>query len=534
MKPLAETLKTTRLIIGIAMLVTFLVVRIRKPETRRHGPRPFVWVLLAILLLTFLNFCIEARQTDLLLDSRIIATAATYTLSVILQVDHLSYSEDPAWGTCLVCWAEMVVCDVSLFLEILHQPLLWTLCHIVFYTASLLRCCLVLSLLLPFIVDGVMGGRIMLRDEEEQDPPNDADGSITAADVKVLPDIRASGGILPWAKKFRIFLPWVLPRSVKTWCELAAVVSLILCETALSLYAPSLLGGFLDKLNEHRNVKELLAAAAQFAIAEFAVSSRGLPIFRAYIWEKFTAQRSCLLHKDIHSHIMRHEEAFHSREDPTLLMTASLRGDAVFRAFDSMLLKILPNTAQLVGAIGTLDTLYGHTITLSAGYTATVVFILTFRIQKQQIPLEDDKRQAFITSERIKYGAIRGWKTVQQCGQVEREITRYAEARSDKQESELRVSRYSSLGKFTIGILEVVGDTTCLWLAVMRFLRGYATSGSVLAFQRYITLMTTPLGFFRDALKVLFQSLCQANELRRLLEIERTMDFGDEPITHWE
>lgn len=332
-------------------------------------------------------------------------------------------------------------------------------------------------------------------------------------------------------KKFRIFLPWILPSSSDEWCQAIASFLLVLCRTTLGTwrvaYRTSLLNDIDAAIDASKSPNGLFYKALRFSIVELAFG-RGIILIKDVMWQKFTSSREARARKIIFSILMHQDADFHSSRETHISEWAVGRGLEILKALDRLFFDMIPNALQLLFAARTMQSSYGFNITLTVACVRIIILVAAIRKEKGMMPLEQATIQAAMRLTRIRHNVLRAFDTVSQCGQIDREIKDYSAAEESWKTIALKRITVDCEGSFIMGLVQSLGSFVCLWQVVMHSFQVKARATSVVDFIDYERQVGEALSFFGDIYTKLYK-LENANALYEILATP-SMAFGGETL----
>ncbi|KAL4758412.1 ABC transporter ATP-binding protein [Aspergillus foveolatus] len=545
MEGIHAALKVSRTVFAAVSCLYFLGAQFKQVKTRNRDVTPFIWLLFAMLLVSGGEAAIINIQAGVMPDILPLAATLLYILALLLQIDHLWPStveeKQPAWHVHLGSWTIMAVLDMLAIVQLAIIPPFSKFNLVCGAVATSLRCCLELALFTMFAWPD-RGGHIRLGDGVEDHTAmrsnlhNGRDGrrlESFASGQNVRDSIRAAGGPWPWARRFRIFLPWIWPSNLP-WMKLYAFASLLtlLGNMWLRLYTPHVKGEFVESVMQAYTGRELGPVWKPLALlmaVKLANSGNGLASMQELLWQKFKLSRQERAGICIYAHLMRHEAAFHDMVSVTDLTTATNLGRVVCNALDFLMLDTFPQIITFIGAVVTIFSLYGPHVALVQGFIVALNTLLLLRSNRMLMPMYDADLTAFHETERRRQGGL-GWPTVSLYGQVDHEIEAYA-ASLGTQVGLLWKSYLTDHGfKLASGIIVNIGQFAATALVVLHGLQTGSTIGTVVAFSGYWSLLQDPLLFFTQVSGRVIKDLYSADRLCRLLLIKPTMTYGTEHL----
>lgn len=481
--------------------------------------RLFILLLTAILVVSFLNLAIEIHRSNGDPDFSVTLLTTIYTFPIIIQLDHLIFSESPEWRLCRLWWMAMMAIDSLDLLEDFRKPQPREQCFLYTVLASCVRWCLTLALFVIFHCDP--RDRIV--------PGKDKRSTAQKRDRRLVDSIRSSGGILHWMHKFRIFLPWIVPQSPTEWAQLAMCILLGWCQTRLLQWNFELHESlFKGAAGPH---SDILRTALRLCFVKFACSGCGLTALKRGISDHVTMNRSARAANDIYAFIMRHDASFHASVKSTELEASIDRGMGLLRAFDNLVLDILPGIYELISAVWTLLDTYGASVTMMLLYLYANTLVMTVRVEKMISPRLQAFGRAGNEGRRLMQNALAYWRTIRHCGQEAFEIGRFATVMDEQKALKAEYSILSFLGHLVTGLTELLEDAMALSIVVARgFEHHDDTLRNIATFWHVERLVRNPWHYLCVAFTSLLRSLLEADDLRRVLEIKPTMSYGSERL----
>lgn len=481
-------------------------------EVRNRRARPFVWLLITILLVSIAQVVIVGARLKKLPDLPSCVSATIYTLPIVFQVDHLAYSWTPKWHACLPWWVMMLVMD-ALKVKALCTREGQTVVDI---ATSFARGLLTLALFVLLFLD--LGER-----------PTTGEARSSARDISLANSIGSSGGMVPWMKRFHIFLPLVLPSSSEEWFQAISAFSLKLFLSTLVRWQVGLQNSFLSRAKTAQSFDEFLDIALRFGIVYYA-SNSGINFIATLVWEKFASARDARAEKYIHSFFMTRDASFHISMEPHIVGIITSGGLAILQALDKLFLETVPKAWLLLLAIKAMRSTCGSTITLMACYVHVVMLIVAVRQNKKNIPLQWGSIQAAAKVGRIQHDGIAAFDTVHQCGQTGRHIRTHSEAVDRKADLAFKKTAVYSLNALLMDSSKTLLIFGCIWLVVLRSFQVKVPADSVADFMGYELRIGGALSFFRESSDGLFDSLARADRLLQAFGTGSRMTPGEENL----
>ncbi|KAL6413030.1 ATP-binding cassette sub-family B member 6, mitochondrial [Ilyonectria robusta] len=541
-------LEVFQTVLALASGVYFVGARFKQVETREPDTAPFIWLLAAMLLVSTAELAILIVWTGWVPDLLPLATVLLQILALAIQIDQLypCIAEDkedrkPIWHAYLGSWITMAVADT---LAIVRLALMArSLTFDVVYTgmAASLRCFLELTLLAIFSRANVEG-YIQLGDDIETGTTTAGNNSNSEETERPEPpvlqqsvrdEIRATGGLWPWLKKFHIFLPWVWPSSKLQQLFILSALALKLGETALELIIPRCEAGFIESLIQAFNDREpgsALPALALYMAVGFLSSPYGLPTLRSLLWKEVDIHRNERVQLSIYAHLMKHEAAFHNSNNSKDIETSVDMGSTVCQTLDFIVLTTLPQIIKLVSSGFTIFSRYGTHVALVQIFVIIVSIIIILRSQRVLVTLHDAKRTIAQESRRRRQGTLQAFSTIAVHGQTDHEIDAYAKILGTEMELSRKASVSMSMYCSYLGIVSDVGKCVTMVFVFVHALRTGGTVGHVVAFLRYWDLLEGPLLHVVGIPERILKELYTAARLRRIMETKPKMEYGTEDL----
>jgi ABC-type multidrug transport system fused ATPase/permease subunit len=539
-------LEVSRTIVAAATCLYFLGALLKQVETRKRNPAPFIWLLLAILLVSVTEAAVMIVRAGGLPNIQPMAATLLYILGLLLQIDYLwdptNEQEKSAWHAFLGSWTTMAMFDLLSIVEfaaVFHSLSVDLVCGAV---ATSLRFCLEIGLFIVFAWPD-RGGFVRLTD-------NDVMGDTTVVSNRnnsgggnrkkflrrsIQDEIEAAGGTWPWVGKFRILLPWIWPSGMPWEMMLRIVVALLLrqVETALEVYTPYASGAFIETVARVYKDGDLIPvwkALGLLLVLHLANSEVGISTVRNLLLLSSTQLREMQAQNRIHAHLMDHEAAFHDVTSSIDIIDASDMGVRVCEALDSLFLQTVPQITQFIGTGITIFSLYGSHVAL-IGLTVTSIYALVSRRSNQMLmPIWDERITARQDTRRRREGGIKGWRTVVQHAQTDREIETHASSLSTYMKLAWQIQILNISSRFCLRLIVILGESAMMALVILREVQIGGTVGSVVVFGGYWSLLQSLLLFFIRIPESLIRDLYDADRLRRIMEVKPCMKYGSKDL----
>ncbi|KAL6229869.1 P-loop containing nucleoside triphosphate hydrolase protein [Aspergillus navahoensis] len=540
MEGIHAALEVSRTVFAAVICLYFLGAQFKQVKTRNRNVTPFIWLLFAMLLVVGGEAAITNIQAGVMPDILPLAATLLYIFALLLQIDHLWPStveeKQPAWHAHLGSWTIMAVLDMLAIVQLAIIPPFSKFTLVCRAVATSMRCCLELALFVMFAWPD-RGGHIRLGDSVEDKTTmrsnlHNSRGGRGPLGQNVRDTIRAAGGPWLWAKRFRIFLPWIWPSNLP-WMKLYIFASLLnlLGNMWLKLYSPHVKAAFVESVMQAYMGRELGPVWKPLALlmaVKLANSGNGLASMQELLWRKFDLSRQERAGTCIYAYLMRQEAAFHDTVSPTDLTTATDLGRDVCNALDFLVLDTFPRIITFIVAIVTIFSLYGPHVALVQGFIVALNTLLVLRSNRTLMPIYDTGLTEFYRTRRRREDGVRGFWTVSLYGQADHEIEAYATSLG-VQVGLLWKGFLTKHGfKLATGIIVNIGQFAATALVVLHSLQTGSTIGTVVAFSGYWSLLQEPLLFFAEVPGRVIKDLYSADRLCRLLLIKPTMTYGTE------
>lgn len=320
-------LEVSRTILAAATCLYFFGALLKPVETRKHNAVPFIWLLVAILLLSVIEAAVTIVRAGGLPNIQPMAATLLYILGLLCQIDHLwnttNQDQKLAWHALLGSWITMAMFDLLSVVEFVVVSRSLPVDLVCGAVVTSLRVCLEIVLFIVFAWPD-RGGFIQLTDHEVagdttivSDRSNTRGGNRNKFLRRSIQDeIEAAGGTWPWVRKFRILLPWIWPSGMPSVMMLRIVVALLLrqVEIALAVYTPYATGTFIETVTRVYKDGDLIPVWKALGLLlglHLANSEVGISTVRSLLLLSFTQLREMQAQNRIHAHLMDHEAAFH-------------------------------------------------------------------------------------------------------------------------------------------------------------------------------------------------------------------------------
>jgi ABC-type multidrug transport system fused ATPase/permease subunit len=541
MEALRTPLEVCQTILAATTCFYFLGAQFTQVKTRNRNAGLFAWLLVGLLLVSGGEAAVTTINAHGVPDLLPLAATLLYILALLLQIDHIwpstTEEKQPAWHAYVGSWTIMSVLDLLTIVKLAIEPRSSTFNLVCRLMATSMRCCLWLALFGTFAWPD-RGGHIRLGVEDDNTTTrsnlgNGGDSKMpetSALGDTVRDMIRAAGGPWLWAKKFRIFLPWIWPSNLPG-IKLYVSISLLILfgKILLTLYTPYVNGQFVESVMQAHIGREphlIWKPLAVLMAVRFANSGHGLASMQELLWYKFKLSREEWANTCIHTHLMHHEAAFHDAASPVDVIMATNLSRTVCNALDFIVLEAVPQTITFLVALFTVLSLYGPHVALLEWFVISLNTLLLLRQNRTLMPMYDAEIMAHRDTERRRQDGLRGWRTVSLYGQADHEINTYATSLG----VQMGLMWKRRLVKLSFGVFSDIavnfGYFIATALVVSHGLSTGRTVGSVVAFSGYWSLLQDPLLFFIRIPGRIVRDLYNADRLRRIMEIEPTMQYG--------
>jgi ABC-type multidrug transport system fused ATPase/permease subunit len=543
MEALRTPLEACQTILAATSCLYFLGAQFKQVKTRNRNARLFVLLLVGLLLVSGGEAAVTIINAHGVPDLLPLTTTLLYIFALLLQIDHLwpstTEEKQPAWHAHVGSWTIMAVLDMVTIAKLAIEPRPSTFNLVCGVTATSMRCCLGLALLGMFAWPD-RGGHIRLGESVEDDNTttrsNLKNGGASkrpesfALGHTVHDMIHAAGGPWLWAKKFRIFLPWIWPSNLPGMKLYVSVSLLILlCKILLTLYTPYVNGQFVESVMQAHIGREphlIWKPLAVLMAVRLANSGPGLASMQELLWYKFKLSREERANTCTHIHLMHHEAAFHDAASPVDVIMATNLSRTVCDALDFIVLETVPQIITFIVALLTVLSLYGPHVALLEGFVIALNTLLLLRQNRAMMPMYDAEIMAHRDTERRRQNGLRGWRTVSLYGQADHEINTYATSLGVR----IGLMWKSHLVKLSFRVFSDIavnfGYFIATALVVFRGLSTGSTIGAVVALSGYWSLLQDPLLFFIKIPGRIVRDLYSADRLRRIMEVKPTMQYG--------
>lgn len=528
MYTIQANLEVSQTILAVAACLYFLGAPLKQVETRKRDTAPFIWLLLAILLISLAQAAVMIVYVDGLPNIHPMAGTILYILGLLLQIDYLCSpnEEKLAWHAVLGSWIIMAVFDLLSIVGFANVS-----------RYVILRFCLVVVLFILF-------ARPNREDHVRLTDNNSENGTAVRSDRtggrgerlrlysgSVQNQIRAAGGTWPWVKKFRIFLPWIWP-SGKPWMMACVVVAQLLqqVEIAIDVYTPYAGGVFFETvLRVHTDGNVFPNWTALSVLLGLRLAAKCVAHIRELLQLDFDQFREMQVAKSTHEHLMDHDAAFHDKTNPLELLEASNSGSKIRKALDFLLETIPKITKFIVGTIASFSLCGPHAF-LNL-FTFTVIYTLgLFWSNRILMPKYDERVLAWKRTKQQRENAIRNYRTVVINGQISREIEAHASSLHAYMNAEWILLFLRIASEFCLSLILDLAEFSTMILVILHVNRTGGTVGAVVAFRDYWSLLQSPLLFFIHIPENIMCHLYDADRLRQIMEVKSRMEYGSQNL----
>ncbi|KAM6504619.1 hypothetical protein FSOLCH5_015356 [Fusarium solani] len=290
---------------------------------------------------------------------------------------------------------------------------------------------------------------------------------------------------------------------------------------------PALYSAFIESLAQaYEDDKSSLVWLHLFAFTVALSLSDGISALHDLLWYHVKTHRHRLASRSICEHLMGHGAAFHIQTNSTDINTAIGDCETTCDSLDFLVLEVLPQTITVIGAEIIIFSLFGPHVGLIQVSVVAINTITVLRSTRVQMPTQDAQITAHQEMKRRLEDALRAFVTVLLNGQVRREIDDYTSILQKETGLQLKRLVSSCRYQFSSDIVVAVGSFSATALAILHGLRTGGTFGPVVMFMNYWMLVQEPLKSFTEIPERLFKDLYTVDQLRRLLEIMPTMQYG--------
>lgn len=348
-------------------------------------------------------------------------------------------------------------------------------------------------------------------DDDEDEGINDEAKKAEKAQRKALRD----RPMLEYLTSFRVFLPFIHPRTFLQYVYLTITVLNTLAARAVTLGQPLIYGSVINDLTQHRVRYPKIAA---FVALRFLSSPSGISLIRAIVTYRLNTEMQNALMQHCFAHIMSLSADFHNTKSTPSVWQVIDRGNSVVELLQDIMFKFLPVVADLMIALVVVTKLFGAYLC----FLVAVTMIMLSWTNKVTMSLRNDMRRNFIDIWRNWYShmsdSFMHWRTVSEFNKVGHEIDRHRS--KTKTVTRVQISQ-RAFRLWMEGIQEVVvtlGFLLVVVLAVNEIAAGRANVGRFVTLISYWSQIMNPVTTLAGSASNISEQLVDAEKLMLLLE----------------
>lgn len=370
-------------------------------------------------------------------------------------------------------------------------------------------------------------------DEDDDDKSVVSDVSHTAKDDKNETDaqkeeksLRKSLRDRPWWEylaSFRIFFPFVRPRTWQQYGYLSVMLINVLCARVFTLALPLVLGAIIDQLWQHEFSYTMIFA---YVGLRFASSSSGISLIQNIVLYRWNLQQLDALVVFTYDHIMSLSADYHGSKSTPSTYQVLERGQSVIKLLQDIFFSHLPVVADLFIALFVVSKLFGAYL----AYAVAITMILLSWSSRISMSKKTSMRRYYIQVWRSWYNhmseSFMHWRTVSEFNKHDHEKIRHREKTAQCSQAQIK-SRYFHL---TLSAMQELLLTT--GFAFVCILAAKEIAAGRLAVGRFVVLITywgqimNPVTKLTGLASDISEQLVDAEKLLLLLEKKPTISFN--------
>lgn len=373
-------------------------------------------------------------------------------------------------------------------------------------------------------------------DEEWEDDDDDrsvvSDVSHTAKDDKDETDAqkeeksqRKALRDRPWWEylaSFRIFFPFVRPRTWQQYAYLSIMVLNVLCARAITLGLPLVLGEIIDELGQRKFSYPLIFA---YVGLRFASSSSGVHLIKNMVLYRWNLQQHDALVVFTYDHIMSLSADYHASKSTPSTYQILERGQSVLTLLQDIFFSHLPVVADLFIALFVVSKLFGAYLCFAVAMT----MILLSWSSRVSMAKKTSMRRYYFDIWRNWYNhmseSFMHWRTVSEFNKHDHEKVRHREKTALCSKAQIR-SRYFHL---TLSAMQELVLTTgfafvCI-IAAKEIAAGRLVVGRFVVLITYWGQIMSPVTKLTGLASDISEQLVDAEKLLLLLEKKPTISL---------
>lgn len=317
--------------------------------------------------------------------------------------------------------------------------------------------------------------------------------------------------ILSYLKPYRVTLFW-------------AYVCLFLA-LGLQLALPYVLGRAIDDGITVGDMGFLWRASLIYLV--LSILQGVFTFVRAYYMQKISEQVGTDMRDQLYAHLQRLPFSFFDRASTGQLMSRATDDINNIRGMLMMSLRTVMMIAGTLVAVAVILISLDWRLALVALAVYPPLVYFSYRFGVGVRPLFAQVQQQFGVMTSALQENVAGARVVRAFAQEQQEIARFETELADLFQRNLRAARMWSFSYSLMVLLSGVGIGAVIWYGGVRVLDGAMTIGTLVAFNRYLTLLAEPIRWLGFLVNRIARAIASGDRIFRTLDTEP--DIADLP-----
>ncbi|KAK5269426.1 hypothetical protein LTR99_006860 [Exophiala xenobiotica] len=322
---------------------------------------------------------------------------------------------------------------------------------------------------------------------------------------------------------FKIFLPFMYPRSYRSQLFLIGMFVCTLVERVVIVALPLSLGTVVNGLGEHIP----WGAIARYGLLKLLISGAGLSMIRQYLSWHVTTSMTLSLNRNSYDHIMNLSADFHDSKKSSLIWQTMHQGQDVIDFFNDCIFQILPTFIDFCAAAVVLTFLFGPYMLFIVTTTTVFFYWMTLSTLSKKRDLNRNSIDAWHEQYYQLTESTMNWATVSHFGQIDYERQRYRDKGDAYRKSTLTLFFYESWTRGVRYAVPAINFVAACCVAALQIGHGQKNVGDFVILVTYWAQLTNPLDVLASNLSRITQKMVNAEKL--LVLLEKSPRVQDEP-----
>ncbi|KAK5069708.1 hypothetical protein LTR64_008109 [Lithohypha guttulata] len=328
----------------------------------------------------------------------------------------------------------------------------------------------------------------------------------------------------PWYQyiaSFRIFLPFVRPRSFIQWFYLSVMILNTLVARAITVATPLMLGAVIDDLTHAHNSKTHEFAVWKvlaYVALRFASSSSGIYLIKQTVSYRLNIELHNTLLTHCYNHIMNLDATFHMSKSTPSTWQIMDRGQSVINLLQDVVFDHLPVVADLIIAMFVVSKFFGGYLCF---VVATTMILLSWS-NRITMSKKTKMRRYYVDLWRNWYThmseSFMHWRTVSEFDKVSYEKKRHEDKTRAVTKINIQQRSFSIYLNAVQELVVTVGFGFVCVLAAMEIAAGRLEVGRFVVLITYWGQIMSPVTRLANFASDIAEQLVDAEKLMLLLE----------------